>query len=140
MAGTDDNHPLVCAECGRRPRDGENPADEWRAYLDVDDDLPVFCPARSGSPSSTPTRSRASSQRARRVFLFGEITHFVADAASCESYARSGGVDSRAPDPEMTVAQLRRMLSADEREGHRNPGCRRISSRFSSPGWKGPAA
>jgi hypothetical protein len=25
---------LVCAECGREPRD-ENAADEWRAYLDV---------------------------------------------------------------------------------------------------------
>jgi hypothetical protein len=36
--------PPVCAECGRQPRDDENPADEWRACLDVDDDLPVFCP------------------------------------------------------------------------------------------------
>ena len=36
--------PIVCAECGRQPRDDENLADEWRAYLDVDDDLPVFCP------------------------------------------------------------------------------------------------
>ena len=36
--------PLVCAECGRQPRDDENAADEWRAYLDVDDDLQVFCP------------------------------------------------------------------------------------------------
>ena len=36
--------PLVCAECGRQPRDDENAADEWRAYLDVDDELPVFCP------------------------------------------------------------------------------------------------
>ena len=36
--------PPVCAECGRRPREDENGADEWRAYLDVDDDLPVFCP------------------------------------------------------------------------------------------------
>jgi hypothetical protein len=35
---------LVCAECDRKPRDNENPADEWRAYLDIDDDLPVFCP------------------------------------------------------------------------------------------------
>ena len=44
VAGTDANHPPACAECGRQPRDDENPADEWRAYLDVDDDLPVFCP------------------------------------------------------------------------------------------------
>jgi hypothetical protein len=35
----------ACAECGWQPRDDENPADEWRAYLDVDDDLPVFSPA-----------------------------------------------------------------------------------------------
>jgi hypothetical protein len=35
---------LVCAECGRKPRQDENAADEWRAYLDVDDELPVFCP------------------------------------------------------------------------------------------------
>jgi hypothetical protein len=27
-----------------QPRDDENPLDEWRAYLDIDDDLPVFCP------------------------------------------------------------------------------------------------
>ena len=36
--------PLVCAECGRQPRDDENAADEWRAYAGVDDDLQVFCP------------------------------------------------------------------------------------------------
>ena len=27
-----------------QPRDGENPADEWRAYLDVDEELSVFRP------------------------------------------------------------------------------------------------
>ena len=27
-----------------RGGDDENAADEWRAYRDVDDDLPVFCP------------------------------------------------------------------------------------------------
>jgi hypothetical protein len=27
-----------------RPAADENAADEWRAYVDVDDDLPVFCP------------------------------------------------------------------------------------------------
>jgi hypothetical protein len=37
--------PPVCAECGRQPRGDENPLDTWRAYLDVDDELPVFCPA-----------------------------------------------------------------------------------------------
>ena len=35
---------LRCAECGRQPRDDENAPDEWQAYLDVDDHLPVFCP------------------------------------------------------------------------------------------------
>ena len=35
---------LVCTECGRQPRDDENAADEWQVYLDIDDDLPVFCP------------------------------------------------------------------------------------------------
>jgi hypothetical protein len=34
----------ICAECCREPRDDENAADEWRAYRDVDDELPVFCP------------------------------------------------------------------------------------------------
>jgi len=32
----------ACAECSRRPRDDENAADEWRAYLGTDDGLPVF--------------------------------------------------------------------------------------------------
>ena len=36
--------PPVRAECGRQPRDDENAADEWRAHLDIDDDLPVLCP------------------------------------------------------------------------------------------------
>jgi len=35
-----------CAECGRDPRDDENTADEWRAYLDVNDDLPGLRRAR----------------------------------------------------------------------------------------------
>jgi DNA-directed RNA polymerase subunit RPC12/RpoP len=35
---------LVCAECGRQPREHENAEDEWRAYLDINDGLPVFCP------------------------------------------------------------------------------------------------
>ena len=39
-----ETEPLRCAQCGRKPRDDENAADEWRAYLDVDVDLPVFCP------------------------------------------------------------------------------------------------
>jgi len=39
-----ETEPLRCAECGREPRDAENAADKWRAYLDINDDLPVFCP------------------------------------------------------------------------------------------------
>jgi DNA-directed RNA polymerase subunit RPC12/RpoP len=35
---------VVCAECGREPREDENAADEWRAYRDISDELPVFCP------------------------------------------------------------------------------------------------
>jgi hypothetical protein len=35
---------LVCAECGRKPRDDETPQNEWRAYLDVDDELAGVCP------------------------------------------------------------------------------------------------
>jgi hypothetical protein len=29
--------PLVCAECGRLPRQDENADDEWRAYRDIHD-------------------------------------------------------------------------------------------------------
>jgi hypothetical protein len=32
-------------QSGREPREGEDAADDWRAYLDVDADLPVFCPS-----------------------------------------------------------------------------------------------
>src|SRR6266487_6475296 len=33
---------LVCAECGREPRDNENAADEWRCYS-TGIELVVFC-------------------------------------------------------------------------------------------------
>jgi hypothetical protein len=36
--------PLTSAECGREPCEDENAADEWRAYRDISDELPVFCP------------------------------------------------------------------------------------------------
>jgi hypothetical protein len=42
VADTDER--LTCAECGRVPREDENAADEWRAYRDISDELPVFCP------------------------------------------------------------------------------------------------
>jgi hypothetical protein len=35
---------LVCSECGRLPRDDENPLDELRSYRDEDDELVTFCP------------------------------------------------------------------------------------------------
>jgi DNA-directed RNA polymerase subunit RPC12/RpoP len=57
---------LSCAECGRQPRDDENSPDEWRAYLDINDDLPVFCPdcaAREFGIGGAPARGwRASSK------------------------------------------------------------------------------
>jgi hypothetical protein len=39
-----EEHLLTCAECGREPREDENAADEWRAYRDISDELPVFRP------------------------------------------------------------------------------------------------
>jgi hypothetical protein len=29
-----DDEPLTCSECGRKPRDDENAAEEWRTYYD----------------------------------------------------------------------------------------------------------
>jgi hypothetical protein len=55
---------LACAECGRESRDDENAEDEWRAYRDTDDDLPVFCPEcaerefGSGPKEATPAARR----------------------------------------------------------------------------------
>ena len=33
-----------CANCGRTPRPGENPADDWRVGSDDTGELLVFCP------------------------------------------------------------------------------------------------
>ena len=38
------DEPLMCAECGRKPRPDENAEDEWRAYSDGVGELVVFCP------------------------------------------------------------------------------------------------
>jgi hypothetical protein len=46
------DEPLICAECGREPREDENAADEWRAYRDVSDESPVFCPQCAERASS----------------------------------------------------------------------------------------
>ena len=42
--------PAISTGSARR----ENPDDEWRAYLDVDDDLPVFCPECAGREFERP--------------------------------------------------------------------------------------
>ena len=34
---------LLCAECGREPRAGENGQDEWRAYSQGAGEMMVFC-------------------------------------------------------------------------------------------------
>lgn len=36
---------IACSECGRAPRPGENPDDEWRVESDGVGGLHVFCPA-----------------------------------------------------------------------------------------------
>jgi hypothetical protein len=54
-----EEHLLTCAECGRVPHENENAADEWRAYRDISDELPVFrpeCAASSAAPSSRANR------------------------------------------------------------------------------------
>jgi DNA-directed RNA polymerase subunit RPC12/RpoP len=38
------SEPLRCAECGRRPAPGEHGEDEWRVYIDLEDEPHVFCP------------------------------------------------------------------------------------------------
>lgn len=35
---------FTCAECGRRPREDEEPLDEWRAGSDGAGELVTFCP------------------------------------------------------------------------------------------------
>jgi hypothetical protein len=35
---------LRCSECKRKPREDENPDDEWRAVLDGVGELHIFCP------------------------------------------------------------------------------------------------
>jgi hypothetical protein len=55
--------PLICAECCRAPREDENAADEWRAYRDISDELPVFCPecAERESPTGSSAQEGAES-------------------------------------------------------------------------------
>ena len=61
--------PLVCAECGRLPRDGENAADEWRAYRGrrrrPAGVLPGVRRARVREQSSPPPGARARRRGAR---------------------------------------------------------------------------
>jgi hypothetical protein len=39
-----DDEPLTCSECGRKPRDNENAAEEWRTYYDGVGDGVTVCP------------------------------------------------------------------------------------------------
>jgi hypothetical protein len=39
-----DDEPLICAECGREPREDENPEDEWRTYYEGVGDGVTLCP------------------------------------------------------------------------------------------------
>ena len=36
--------PLICAECGREPREDENAEDEWRTYYEGVGDGVTLCP------------------------------------------------------------------------------------------------
>jgi hypothetical protein len=65
----DADEPLTCAECGREPRDEENAADEWRAYLDVyADPRPgvLMVPGRDGARIPR-VRGTLRAPRARKV-------------------------------------------------------------------------
>jgi hypothetical protein len=42
MADTDE--PLICAECGRVPREGDNAEDDWRTYYEGLGDGVTLCP------------------------------------------------------------------------------------------------
>ena len=51
-------HPLVCAECGREPSEGENAADDWRTYYEGVGDGVTLCPDRARASSARSPRSR----------------------------------------------------------------------------------
>jgi hypothetical protein len=39
-----DDEPLICAECGRVPREDENAQDDWRTYYEGVGDGVTLCP------------------------------------------------------------------------------------------------
>jgi hypothetical protein len=43
-AETIEPEPLVCAECGRQPREDENAEDEWRTFYEGVGDGVTLCP------------------------------------------------------------------------------------------------
>ena len=59
---------LRCANCGRKPREDENPDDEWRVYSDGLGELHVFCPEcwerEFGRPADDVLTSRARASSA----------------------------------------------------------------------------
>ncbi len=63
-----DSENLVCTNCGRAPRPGENADDDWRAASDGTGELLVFCPEwwQRGAPS----RRKREPERVRAVSLF----------------------------------------------------------------------
>ncbi len=52
---TDQTHEasLLCTECGREPRPGENGQDEWRAYSHGTSEMMIFCPQCAGQEFGT---------------------------------------------------------------------------------------
>jgi hypothetical protein len=38
------DEPLICAECGREPREDENAQDDWRTYYEGVGDGVTLCP------------------------------------------------------------------------------------------------
>jgi hypothetical protein len=38
-----DDEPLICAECGHKPREGENAEDDWRTYYEGVGDGVTLC-------------------------------------------------------------------------------------------------
>ena len=81
---------LACAECGRQPRDDENAADEWRAYLDVDDDL--RCSARSAPSAGSPALPPALNGQV----VDGCVGFWVGEHAAIGLHQRKGEVTSPA--------------------------------------------
>jgi hypothetical protein len=44
------DEPLTCAECGREPREDENPEDDWRTYYEGVGGGVTLCPECAREP------------------------------------------------------------------------------------------